>query len=201
MKSDPKHPIDRKVLDEVRYECKQWRRLVSRCAKTDDLIPSAAEEQYKVVHGRILAGCRNLADQQSLPEFRRRIALELDELLRPWSSTKSLTEAPPHLVDDLVRKETTLEQRLRGKRRSNAAARLKWLLLTACIAAVAGIALTLFLEWSSSDASRPVFNSLWGFATNIGDYIRQSSFTEQFAIAVLFSWLFGTWLLSRVSTS
>ncbi len=201
MKSEVKRPIDRKVLDAVRSDGKQWRRLVSECAKADDLVPPATEEKYQVVHGRILATCRNLADQESVPEFRRRLALELDELLRPWCSTKALTEAPPNLVDDLVKKETNLEERLRGSRRNNLVRRLRMLLLAASLAAVAGIALVLFMGWMSSDASRPVFESLGGLMAQITTYLGQTTFTEQFAVAVLLSWLFGTWLLSKLSKS
>jgi hypothetical protein len=199
MKADLKQPIDRKVLDDFRSNGKRWRRLVSKCAQHEDLVPASIEEQYQIVHGRILAACRDLANEQSLPEFRRRVAMQLDELLRPWASTKSLTEASPDLVDDLIKKETTLEDRLRGKKPNHFARRLKRLLLTASLAAVAGVTLVMFMEWSSSDASRPVFRSLGSYVGGLSAYLGQTTFTEQFAFAVLLSWLFGTWLLSRLS--
>jgi hypothetical protein len=197
MNSTVKHSRDREVLDEVRSNGKQWRRLVSRCTESTDLVPPDTEEQYKVVHGRILASCRSLADEESLPEFRRRVALQLDELLRPWSSAKSLSETPPHLVQDLLAKETSLEDRLRGKRRF-AMSRLKKLAVVAAAASVAGIAIVLFMEWAGSAGAQPLFNSLSWIASSIVIRLQESTFTEQFAVAVLFSWLFGTWLLSKV---
>jgi hypothetical protein len=201
MRPNTKSPTERKTLDEVRADCKRWRRLVSQCAQTGDLVPSATEEQYKVVHGRILATCRNLTDQESLPEFRRRVALQLDELLRPWSSAKSLTDAPPNLVSDLVKSQTSLEAQLRGPKRNDVVRRLRKLVLTACLAALGGISVVILMQWMSSDAATPLFQSMYGLLTHIAVYLRQTSFTEQFTIAVLLSWLFGTWLLSRLSSS
>ena len=200
MKSNTKHSIEREVLDEVRSDCKRWRRLVSQCAQTEDFVPPYTEEQYKVVHSRILAACRDLAEQESVPASRRQIAMQLDELLRPWSSTKSLKGAPPNLVCDLVKYQTSLDEQLRDRRR-NLVGRLRKLVLIACVAGVGGISIVLLLRATSSNPSTPVFRSLHGLLTNIAVCLGRTTITEWFAIAVFFSWLFGTWLLSRLSRS
>ena len=189
-----------RVWNEVRSDCKRWRRLASRCAQSKDWIPPSTDEQYQVVHARILASCQNLAEEESLPEFRRRIVRQLDELLRPWSTPKTLAEAPPHLVEDLVKQEHLLEERLQG-RRAQTAVRFRKIVVIACVAGVTGIAITLLLNWMSSESSRGFTESLFGVMAGVTSRIRGSSFTEQFAVAVLLSWIFGTWLLSNVYKS
>jgi hypothetical protein len=199
MKSDTQESIEHKEIDTVSSDCKRWRRLVSQCAEADDLVPPSTEEQYKVIHGRILATCRHLADEESVPESRRHIALELDELLRPWSSTKTLQEAPPKIVSDLVKYQAVLGERLRGKRRNVIGQRLRKLILPTCLAALGGISVFLFLQSTSSNPSTPLFQLLQGLLTDIAGFLGRTTFTEQFAIAVVFSWLFGIWLLSKLS--
>jgi hypothetical protein len=201
MKLNTNHSIERDVPAEVRSDCKRWRRLVSDCMRTDGLVTPSTEEQYRIVHGRILATCRNLAGQESVPAPRRHLALQLDELLRPWSSPQSLKDAPPNIVTDLVRNQTILDEQLRGRSRNAVGAPLGKLLFTACLAAIGGIAIFLFLQWTSNNPSAPLFRSFQGLLANIAAYLGQTTFTEQFAVALFFSWLFGTWLLSRLSSS
>jgi hypothetical protein len=201
MKPNTKSPMAIKAINDIRLDCKRWRRLVSQCAKTEELISSDTEAQYKVVHGRILATCRNLIDENSLPASHRRLALELEELLRPWSSTKSLTAASPTLVNDLVNNQSKIEAELRGTKRNEGVRRFRNLLATACVAAVIGVSMVVIMQWSSSDPTSLLFRSFNGVMTSLATYLGQTTFTEQFAIAVLFSWLFGTWLLSRLSSS
>jgi hypothetical protein len=201
MKPNTKQSIEHEVLETVRSDCQRWRRLVSQCAQTDDFVSPSTEEQYRVVHGRILATCRQLVDEKSVPVSRRHIALELDELLRPWSSPSALKEAPPKIVSDLVKYQTILDEQLRGRRRNLVGRRLRQLVLTACLAAVGGISIVFFLQSTSSNPSTPLTRFLQGLLTNIAAYLGQATFTEQFAIAVMFSWLFGTWLLSKLSRS
>jgi hypothetical protein len=153
-----------------------------------------------VVHGRILAKCQNLASEELAPETRRHVALQLDELLRPWPSAKSLKEAPPNIVSDLVKSQTILDERLAGKSRNIALGPIGRLVLTACLAAAGGIVIVLFLQWTSGNAVTPV-RPVQGWIANILVYIGRTSFTERFAVAILLSWLFGTWLLSRLSSS
>jgi hypothetical protein len=170
--------------------------VASKCAKADTFIPPSTEEQYKVVHGRILAKCRDLANESLFPEPRRHLAVQLDELLRPWTSAKSLKEAPPGIVHDLVKNQTILDERLRGKTTRPALGKLRTLIVTACFSAMAGLLMVLFLQWTDNAASPS--RGLW---SSIETYLGRTTFTEQFAIALLVCWLFGTWLLSRLSRS
>jgi hypothetical protein len=197
MKSSTELPAERTLLEELRSDCKHWRRLASKCAQTDALVPPDLEDQYRVVHCRILANCQNLAGEELLPACHRHVALQLDELLRPWSSAKSLRDAPPHIVSDLVKTQTILDERLRGKSRNLVFGPLGKLILIACLAAAGGVSIFLFLQWTSSNPT--LFRTLQGFLTNLATSLDQTTFTEQFAVALLFSWFFGTWLLSRLS--
>jgi hypothetical protein len=199
MKSNTKESIELEVLDTVRSDCQRWRRLVSQCAQAEHLVPPSTEEQYRVVHGRILATCRHLVDEESVPVSRRHIALELDELLRPWSTTSALKDAPAKIVSDLVKTQTILDERLAGRKRNVVGRWLKKLLLPTCVAGAGGISIFLFLQSTSSNPSTPVFRISQGLLTNIADYVGQTTFTEQFVIAIVFSWLLGTWLLSKLS--
>jgi hypothetical protein len=197
MKSNTKHSIEREVLDAVRADCKHWRKLVSECAQTDVFVTPSTEEQYRVVHGRILAACRDLAEQKSIPAACRQTALQLDELLRPWSSTKSLQEAPENLVCDLVTHQTSLDERLRRPRRSIIVRRLRKPVLIAGLAGIGGISLVLLLQSTSGTSSTP-----WqGLLASIAAFLGRTTITEQLAVAVFFTWLFGTWTLSRLSKS
>ena len=124
---------------------------------------------------------------------------QLDELLRPWSSTSALKDAPPKIVSDLVKYQAILDERLRGRKRNLVGRRLRQLVLTTCLASVGGISIFLFLQSTSNNPSTPLSHFLQGLLTNIAAYVGQTTVTEQFAIAVMVSWLFGTWLLSRLS--
>jgi len=197
METNTNHSIEREALVAFRSDCKHWRKLVSECAKTDVFVQPFTEEQYRLVHGRILEACRDLAEQKSVPASRRQIALQLDELLRPWSSTKSLQEAPANLVCDLVKQQTSLDERLRRPRRSIIALRLRKLLLIACLAGVGGTSIVLLLQSTSGTSSTP-----WqGLLASIAAFLERTTFTEQLAVVVFVSWLFGTWTLSRLSKS
>jgi hypothetical protein len=200
MKSNTNHSDESKVLDELHSDCKSWRRVASECVHANTRIPPSTEEQYKVVHGRILTKCRNLASEEMLPASRRHVALQLDELLRPWTSAKSLKEAPPKIVSDLVKSQTLLDERLAGRSRNIVLGQLGRLVLTACLAAAGGILIVLFLQWTSSNVATAV-QPVQEWLANIATYIGQTSFTERFAVAILLSWGFGTWMLSRLSSS
>jgi hypothetical protein len=200
MKSNANSFIEREVINELHSDCKSWRRVASECVHADARIPPSTEEQYRVVLGRILARCRNLAEEKLVPESRRHLALQLDELLRPWSSAKSLQEAPPSIVSDLVKSQMLLDERLIGRSHGARLGKFGRLALIACLAASTGVLIVLLLQWTGSNAAAHV-QPVHGWLANIAAYMGQTSFTERFAIAILFSWLFGTWLLSRLSTS
>jgi hypothetical protein len=200
MKSSTNHSVERKVLDELHSDCKSWRKVASRCVHAEERIPPSTEEQYRVVHGRILMKCRDLAAEESVPESRRHVAAQLDELLRPWPSAQSLKEAPANIVSDLVKSQTILDAQLAGRGHGFVLGPLGKLVLTACIAAVGGIVTVLLLQWSSENFATHV-QPVWAWFVNVAAYIGQTSFTERFAVMILLSWIFGTWILSRLSTS
>ena len=183
------------TVAEVRADCRKWRRLVAKCLKKD-YVPPAMDEQYRVVHGRILSGCRSLADKQSLTELRREAIRQLDELLRPWSTAEALTGAPQELVIDLIHKEADLEKRLLGGPRR--LRRLRKLILVALTAGLAGSMLAMIFHAWTAGLSRPLVESLWTLTGNMAARVRALDFADQFVVAVMFSWLFGTWLLSQV---
>jgi hypothetical protein len=199
MKSSLSHAEERKELAELRSDCRSWRRVAFECARAEALIPASTEEQYRVIHGRILARCRNLANEELLPASRRHIALQLDELLRPWPSAQALKEAPANIVSDLVKSQAILDERLSGGSKF-ALGPLGRLVLTALLAAVGGMLFVAFLQWTNSHPATHV-ESLGEWLANIAGYIGRTSFTERFAVAILVCWLFGTWLLSRLSKS
>jgi hypothetical protein len=186
-------PSNRDDFHALRTDCKRWRRLVSQYAQADGFIPASQEEQYKALHSQILSTCRKLAGQETISTSRRRASLQLEELLRPWSSTRNFHDAQTQLIDKLIESQLKLENQLRGEKQNNAWRQFATVAKAVSVAALVGIAVFLFLEWASDDATE-----LW---SDIAAYIGRTSFTEQFAIAVLCSWLFGTWLLSRLSSS
>lgn len=152
------------------------------------------------MHGRVLASCRNLAADESIPEYRRRFMKQLDELLQPWSSADSLKRAPYPLVENLVATECTLEERFRGEYRPRGR-RVKRMVVASCVAGSMGVLLAIVLSAIQAGASSPISESVWAVTATISTYIRRMSFVEHFAIAVLASWLLGTWLLSNVYKS
>jgi hypothetical protein len=200
MKSNTNGFVEREVLDELHSDCKSWRRVASACLHAEARILPSTEEQYKVVHGRILARCRNLATAELVPEYRRHVASQLDELLRPWPSAYSLREAPPAIVSDLVKSQAMLDEQLAGKSRHFSLGPFGRLMLTALLAAAGGILIVLFLQWTSGSAAAQV-QPVQGWIASLVTYIGQTSFTERFAVAILLSWLFGTWLLARLSSN
>jgi hypothetical protein len=193
MKSNTNPANAAEAFHALRTDCKRWRRLASQYAEADAYISATQEEQYKVLHSHILATCRGLAGQEAMPPSQRQASLEMEELLRPWASARNFRDAQAHLVEKLIESQLKLERQLRGEKQSWVWGRYGKVAKPAGIAAVAGIAVFLFLEWGSDDATE--------LLSSIAAYLGRTSFTEQFAVAVLFSWLFGTWLLSRLSSS
>lgn len=198
MKANSDLSKDNGTLDALKSDCRHWRELVSQCVHTDNLMPPSIEEQYRAVHNRILGACRNVVDQKSVPETGRRAVLKLDELLRPWSSTQIVKGASPKLVNDLLNNETNIESQLEGEDRNYLDGRK--LALTACLAGIAGFFLVVFVQWAA-EGFQFVAQSFDGLMTSIAVYLERTSFTELFAVAVLCTWLFGTWLLSRLSSN
>jgi hypothetical protein len=198
MKSDPKLSLVRATPNGVRQSCKKWRQLVNQCAQTYDLASASMEERYKTVHHDIVTLCRDVAEQEQVSESQRRAARQLDELLRPWSSLRLFKDAPPHLVQNLLKSQAALELQLRGNGQDSPAQRLKSMALTALIAAACGILIALGLQFLSGFAFQPTYRFLDETLISIRLLVSSTTFTQQLAVAILLAWIVGTCLMSRI---
>jgi hypothetical protein len=125
---------------------------------------------------------------------------ELAELLGPWSSARALAEAPQTVVQDLVKRASSLENSLhRGASRT--ARMATKIVLAAGVACGTGLAASFLFRWISNYGARGISDSLMGVGASLATTIQESSFGERFAVAVVVSWALGTWLLSNVYKS